>query len=244
MDISGKPDMRFLSDIAVYGGAFNPIHEGHLSLARELQKRFSLSRILFVPTGRPPHKSLLGDPGADHRLRMLKEAIAGNSGWEAVPIEILGSGVSYTVGTLKELDLPKRPWLVLGADAFMGFLSWKDPEGILALADLLVASRPGTLFGDVAPVVSGVLSIIGKKEWSISEEDARSLDSGVMSLWMRSVPESSFRLALVRADTPDISSTMVRGALSGVKDPSLEKRKILPASVKSYIVEKELFCEG
>ena len=236
--------MPFLSDIAIYGGAFNPVHEGHISLAREMQKRFSLSRVLFVPTGRPPHKSLSGDPGADHRFRMLKEAIAGNDGWEVVPIEIQRLGVSYTVETLRELNLPGRPWLILGTDAFSGFLSWKDPAGILALADLLVASRPGTPFEEIVPVVSGVFSILGREKVSISRDDARFLDSGVMGLWMRSVHNSLFRLALVRADTPDISSTMVRGVLSGAKDPSMEKKKILPTSVKSYIVEKELFGEG
>jgi len=236
--------MSFLAEVAVYGGAFNPVHEGHLSLAREIQKRFSISKILFVPTGRPPHKFLVADPGADHRLEMLKEAIAGNNGWEVVPLEIQSSVVSYTVETLRKMNLPERPWLLLGSDAFGGFLSWKDPADILAQADLLVASRPGTSFGEIVPVVSDLFSLLGKKNFSVSQEDASLLDSGVMGLWMRSFDDLPFRLALVRADTPDISSTMVRGVLSGVKNPSLEKKKILPTSVKSYIVEKELFGEG
>jgi nicotinate-nucleotide adenylyltransferase len=175
---------------------------------------------------------------------MLKEAIAGHKGWEVIPLEIQDSGVSYTVETLRKMELTKRPWLLLGADAFQGFLSWKDPEGILAQADLLVASRPGTSFGEIIPVVSGVFSLLRKKDLTASEEDARLLDSGAMGLWMRSIEDPPFRLALVRADTPDISSTMVRGVLSGGKDSPFEKKKILPTSVKSYIVEKELFGEG
>ncbi|MHB1563142.1 MAG: nicotinate (nicotinamide) nucleotide adenylyltransferase [Leptospirillum sp.] len=235
--------MSILPEVAIYGGAFNPIHEGHLSLAREIQNRFRISRILFVPAGRPPHKFLAGDPGPDHRFEMLKEAIAGHQGWEAIPIEIEKSGVSYTVDTLQEIHLPERPWLLLGTDAFEGFLSWKDPATIMARADLLVASRPGTSFLEIVPVVSALFSLLGKNGSALTPEDACLLDSGEMSLWMRTFHECSFRLALVRADTPDISSTMVRGVLSGVKDPSLEKKKILPASVKSYIVEKELFVK-
>lgn len=215
MGTSGIPDMDPLPKVAIYGGAFNPVHEGHLSLARELQKRFSLSKILFVPTGRPPHKSLSGDPGAAHRFGMLEKAISGNKGWEAVPIEINRSGISYTVQTLRDLALLERPWLILGTDAFQTFLSWKDPVEILKQADLLVASRPGTSFEEIAPVVSGVFSLLGKERLTVSSDDVRLLDSGLLEFWMRSVQEVPFRLALVRVDTPDISSTMVRGVLSG-----------------------------
>ncbi len=235
--------MQDLPRVALFGGAFNPVHKGHLALAGEIWSRFHLSGLLFVPTGLPPHKDLQGDPGPRHRILMLREAIRGRTGWQVLTNEIERPGKSYTVNTLAELNLPERPWLLVGADAFLGFMDWKDPAGILARADLLVASRPGIPFGNLRPVIEGIFALTGGPLDPRLLEDLSLLDADAISLCLYSLGDPPLRLCLVRVSTPDLSSTMIRATLSKPGGILSVQDETLPATVKSYIVEKELFGE-
>jgi nicotinate-nucleotide adenylyltransferase len=112
--------------LGVFGGTFDPIHCGHLELARELRETLALSAIRFVPAGDPPHRSAPATSAA-HRLAMVELAIAGYPGLEVDAREIAREGRSYTVTTLEELrdeDRGRTLALVLGADAFLGLPTW------------------------------------------------------------------------------------------------------------------------
>ena len=133
--------------ILVLGGSFNPVHIGHLILGEELAAEFGYDRVLLVPARVPPHKELRDDPGPAHRLAMLEAAVAGDGLFSVDDRELSREGPSYTVDTLRDIlgscPMDGKPGLVLGDDLAAGFPSWKDPEAILSMAELVVARRSG-----------------------------------------------------------------------------------------------------
>jgi nicotinate-nucleotide adenylyltransferase len=132
--------------IAMLGGSFNPPHIGHLILAEEILATRRYDKVLLVPANLPPHKVPQGDPGAEMRLAMLR---ASAEDWPQIivePCELERRGVSYTIDTLNEIAqkyiCDGKPGLVVGDDLASDFMvSWKDPERILDLADLIIAHR-------------------------------------------------------------------------------------------------------
>lgn len=136
--------------LLVFGGSFNPVHWGHLLAAEELREEFGYDLVLFVPAARPPHKTLLDDPGAEERIEMLRLAVSGNSTFRIDDCEIGREGLSYTVDTLKELPeryhIDGKPGLVIGDDLASGFKDWHCPAEIAGLSDIIVARRSGAAF--------------------------------------------------------------------------------------------------
>lgn len=131
--------------MGVFGGAFDPVHFGHLRTALELLEYAGLAEMRFVPTGNPPHRAPSQADGAA-RLALLRAAIEREPRFTADDRELRRDGPSWTVDTLGELraEFPGRPLcLVVGMDAFLGLEQWHRWERILELAHLLVAHRPG-----------------------------------------------------------------------------------------------------
>lgn len=132
--------------IGVLGGSFDPPHLGHLALAEWARVQLGLEKVLFVPAGDPPHKSRASLTPARHRLAMTRLAVRGNEAFEVRNLEVRRKGVSYTVDTVRALAAEAgraRLVLLMGADMFATFGTWRDPEGILEHARLAVALRPG-----------------------------------------------------------------------------------------------------
>ncbi|MGZ5342717.1 MAG: nicotinate-nucleotide adenylyltransferase [Solirubrobacterales bacterium] len=132
--------------LGVLGGAFNPPHEGHLLLAREAASGLGLDRVLLVPAGRPPHKTIEDDPGPEVRLRMTELAAQGEDGIEASGIEVEREGASYSYRTLEllsEQDPQRELFFVMGADVAATLPEWERPERVVELARLGIAARPG-----------------------------------------------------------------------------------------------------
>ncbi|MGQ9588952.1 MAG: nicotinate-nucleotide adenylyltransferase [Planctomycetota bacterium] len=131
--------------LGILGGSFNPVHCGHLAVARAARDAHRLDRVLFVPAGRPPHKrEELAPP--EHRLAMVRLAIEGIPEFAASDIETARRGTTYTVDTLEELrrrEPGAELFFVMGEDSVAEFWKWKEPERILALARVVVVNRPG-----------------------------------------------------------------------------------------------------
>lgn len=132
--------------IGVLGGAFDPPHNGHLALAEAAREQLRLTTVLFVPTGSPPHKPDRPLTPDLHREAMVALAIAGREGFLLSRADLDRPGPHYTADLLALL---RRAWpenelyFLMGGDSLAQFLSWRDPQRILALARLAVLRRPG-----------------------------------------------------------------------------------------------------
>lgn len=132
--------------LGVFGGSFDPIHHGHLIVARAAMETLGLSRVLFVPARAQPLKQGHG-AGAEDRAAMVSAAIAGEPRFALEPMELARAGASYTVDTLRTLAArgPGEPLvLLLGADAAAEFPRWRAPDEIRRLARVVVMTRAGT----------------------------------------------------------------------------------------------------
>jgi nicotinate-nucleotide adenylyltransferase len=138
--------------IGVFGGTFDPVHLGHLIAAGEAAESLRLDRVLFVPSGRPPHKRGRSLSPAADRLGMVRIAIRGDRRFACSDIELGWGGLSYTADTLRRLrdaDPRSRLFLLIGLDQASLLSTWKDPERLFALATVCALSRPGFSFARV-----------------------------------------------------------------------------------------------
>ncbi len=127
------------------GGTFDPIHYGHLFLAKEVQYRYQLDKIVFIPAKIPPHKRnrVVTEPAL--RYQMLKAATNSEPSFVLSDIEIKREGVSYsidTVETLQEQNPDAQFFFITGADAILKIETWKDFEKLLAEVVFVAATRP------------------------------------------------------------------------------------------------------
>jgi nicotinate-nucleotide adenylyltransferase len=132
--------------IGIFGGTFDPIHYGHLRSAEDVREAFSLDRIYFVPSARPPHKNRADITPVEHRLKMVELAVADNPFFVASSVELDRRGPSFSVDTNRHfLNLlqPSSLAFILGIDAFRELPSWKNYEIIPTLCNVIVTTRPG-----------------------------------------------------------------------------------------------------
>lgn len=133
--------------MALFGGTFDPPHLGHLITAEAVREALCLDRVEFLPALAPPHKSAEPRSSFDDRAAMVEAAIAGCAGFTINRSEAERSGPSYTVDTLR-LRRRERPgealWFLIGADSLVDLPTWREPSGIIVLARLAVAARPGS----------------------------------------------------------------------------------------------------
>ena len=135
--------------LAIFGGTFDPIHEGHLALAREAAVRFHLDRVLFVPAAHPPHKAgVTHAPYAD-RVRMAELACQGDARFEVSRLEE-GGARSYSIDTIDKLRARLAPgdqlYFLIGADAFAEIGTWHRWRDVVCGVRFLVVSRPGHVY--------------------------------------------------------------------------------------------------
>jgi nicotinate-nucleotide adenylyltransferase len=142
--------------IGVLGSAFNPPHLGHLALAQEALWQLDLSEVVLMPTGDAPHKRIADDPGREQRLAMTRLAAADDARFSVSTLEVDRDGPSYTYETLELLADERADTelvFVMGADAALGFESWRRPERVVELARVAVARRSGVSDAEVAAVM-------------------------------------------------------------------------------------------
>lgn len=131
-------------NIGIFGGAFNPVHNGHMHLLGCYFDALELDRVILIPTADPPHKSSDGLILGRHRMNMLSIACMGNSKIEISDIEFRLEGKSYTYNTLLELKkiYPNdRLFLIIGADQYLYFRNWYRADDILNMATVVTAAR-------------------------------------------------------------------------------------------------------
>jgi len=205
-----------MQPIGLFGGAFDPIHHGHLRTAFELWQMLGLAEVRFLPTGNPPHRTEL-NASAELRLSMVRAATADQAAFVVDDREVRRSGVSYSVDTLTELrsEYPDRSLcLLLGMDAFVGLPNWHRWRDLLDLTHIVVAHRPGWK----APTM-GPLGEVMVDRGTGSIRDLHDLPAG--------------RIYVHAGTQLEISSTELRQLLVAGRDP----RYLVPDSVRKIIFE-------
>jgi nicotinate-nucleotide adenylyltransferase len=133
--------------IGIFGGSFNPVHNGHLRLAEHALSEFNLDKVYFVPSGRTPLKDPASLLPAALRTSLLREALRGKKAFAVSDCEIRRGGTSYTLDTLKEFRRRLGPAPVLyflcGADTAKNLSRWKSPGKVIKLCRFMILSRPG-----------------------------------------------------------------------------------------------------
>ncbi len=147
------------------GGTFDPVHSGHLQMAKSAHSEFHLDSITFLPAGHPPHKDTAAVTAFDHRIAMLKLACDRIDNFECNAIEGTLATPSYTIDTLRALLQYYRPgtelFFLIGVDAFIDILTWKAHRDILTLTSLIVFKRRGLTKPDLA----SFLKSLGYREY-------------------------------------------------------------------------------
>jgi nicotinate-nucleotide adenylyltransferase len=130
----------------ILGGTFDPVHRGHVAVARQAREQLGLERVLLIPSFQPPHRDV-PLAGAADRLAMTRLAVEGEAGLEVDDREVRRGGTSFTVETLRELrdqDLGELV-LLLGDDAAAEFGTWREHAAIIDMARLAVFNRAGSV---------------------------------------------------------------------------------------------------
>jgi nicotinate-nucleotide adenylyltransferase len=216
------------------GGAFNPVHLGHLRAAEEMAARYSLDAVCFMPAAIPPHKGERDlAPFAD-RLRMVELAIRGRQGFCASDLEARLSGPSYTVNTLRSLKdaLPEGAALffLVGFDSFQKVGQWKSSRELFTLASFAVNIRPGAKRSSPGsrPRLAGILKgLFGRDPvWDPASEAFRM--------------EGCLPVHFFEGSRLAISSTGLRRRLAAGESV----RYLVPDSVLAYLARKGLYSGG
>lgn len=212
--------------LVLLGGTFDPVHYGHLRLARDVRDALQVPEVQLVPAADPPHRPPPGATATD-RLAMLRLAVGEFEGLDVDPREIRRGGKSYTVDTLLDLraQWPSRPlaWVV-GADAFAGLARWHRYRDLLGLAHLVVVARPGL---DLAASLTGELAQL----WDAhATADRHAIDDAVAGA-----------IVTVATSPNAISATAIRAALTQHPVDGAALQRLLPAAVLTYIETHHLY---
>jgi nicotinate-nucleotide adenylyltransferase len=213
--------------LGVFGGTFDPIHLGHLRAAEQVVELLGLERLLFVPSGEPPHKRAEGLAPARLRLEWVRRAVAGNKRFEVDALEVERAGPSFSVDTLRAIGArvaPSKPVFVIGSDAVAELASWREPRAILALAHLAVIERRrggGGLVERFPAELAGELDLAG---------DGRSARHRSAGTWVR----------WLEIDALPISATDVRARLRAGRSV----RYLVPDAILDDLVASGAYGSG
>jgi nicotinate-nucleotide adenylyltransferase len=165
--------LKLAARVGVFGGSFDPIHNGHLFAASSALELLELDQILFVPAGNQWQKQ--HSTSAEDRLNMVKLAIEGFPAFKVSDIDVRRKGATYTIDTMRELRVSNPDsefWFILGTDAAAGLGSWKDVDELLGLAQFVVVTRPGSEL-DLPAIAAGRVSVLEIEALDLSSTDFR-----------------------------------------------------------------------
>jgi nicotinate-nucleotide adenylyltransferase len=217
--------------IALFGGTFDPIHEGHLAVARAAERRFHFDEVHFIPAAHPPHKSANDLLPFPHRFAMVALACVGERRFVPSLAEAsangASAGASYTVDTVRrfrrEICRPgDQLFFLLGADSFLEIGTWKEYETLLGLCDFVVASRPG--FSGEA-----LRKVIPERLLAKNSGDSPAGRDGIALL--------RTNIYLLNTVASRVSATAVRRRLDSGRDV----HGLVPRAVEDYIKKQALY---
>jgi len=210
--------------LGILGGTFDPIHTAHLRLAEEAMCQLRLGGMLWIPAGQPRHRAApLAAP--EHRLAMVRAAIADHPEYRIDDTEIRAAAPSYTVPTLERLRRElgdERPLvLLMGADAFLGLANWHRWRELFRLAHIGVASRP--TFALAAEAMSAELGDEFRRRHRSQSTELATTPAGAVF---------SFPLSAGTVSSTEVRTRLQQGAAAD---------ELLPAPVLDYIHRHRLY---
>lgn len=224
-----------MARIGLFGGTFNPIHRGHIAVARHLCQSFPFERIYLIPARVPPHKTSRGLVPPAHRLAMIELALkeADDKSLCLSDAELRRTGPSYTVDTVdafrRTLEPDDELFLIMGADAFLELDAWRQWRALLASVSLVVMSRPESLAGSHTTSDWSTLTTFAQCHldpgYALGENPRRLTHPQLPSIYLAVVPEW------------EISSSQIRRCLR--RGASI--KELVPVSVAAYIESKGLY---
>ncbi len=214
--------------IAIYGGTFDPVHSGHLEIARRVTQFFGIDEFLFVPARVAPHKLDREVLSALHRYAMLALATRADSRLCVSTFELDGPGRQYTVDTLyhfrSRFGEAAEVFFVMGADSWAEINTWREWRRLMTLAHLIVVTRPGyeiSAAAATAETAASVVDLRGETEVSGASEPG------------------SRKIFVTDAVMIDVSATEIRRAASEDDDEKLTR--LVPLEVAEYIRKYRLY---
>jgi nicotinate-nucleotide adenylyltransferase len=214
--------------IGLFGGTFDPVHLGHLSVAMDVKDGFGLDRIIVIPSAVPPHKTGKRISRAEDRLAMARLCFGNRKGFEVSDVELKREGPSYTIDTVTHfmgnLGPGEQVMLIMGTDAFFEIHTWRNFLAILSAVHLIVMKRPG-IPGDLAERAADYLKTTVDEGYRLSE-------SGFCFTHPINMPVHFFEVG-----QRDESSTEIRQRIKNDLDVSA----FLLPEVAEYIREKGLY---
>jgi nicotinate-nucleotide adenylyltransferase len=160
------------------GGTFDPIHVAHLIIAEEALDRLGLDRVIFVPSARPPHKPGSEITPVEHRLEMVRLAVADNPRLSVSDIEARRDDTSYTIETVSALETElggdEKLYFIMGSDSLAQFFTWKDPLDLLSACEFVVVPRPGAAIEDGDPRIREKATVLDMPMLDVASSDIRS----------------------------------------------------------------------
>jgi nicotinate-nucleotide adenylyltransferase len=218
-------------NLALFGGTFDPVHRGHLAVARAAAKKFDLRLVYFVPADLPPHKGHRILMDFRHRFAMLALATAEEDSFVPSLLEAHSGQPNYSIETVRRLKSTLKKtdklYFLIGIDAFMEISTWKQPVQLLGECDFIVTSRPGYSLADVGKALPETLRPSAEVLQALRRQQA----SGAIAL-------PSTMIHLLSDVNEKISSTQIRAAArKSIKQLS----RYVPETVARYIRKERLY---
>src|SRR5437899_531128 len=218
--------------IGLFGGTFDPVHLGHLALARAAAAKFDLSRVYFVPADLPPHKTTRQLTDFQHRFAMLALATAEDKRFVPSLLDAHTGTPNYSVETVRRmksaLGKSDKLYFLIGMDAFKDISTWRKPVELLGECEFIVAARPGHSLGDAARALPASLRPAETELRALSKQR-----SGTIVL-----PGATIHLLDELRER--VSSTQVR-AIAGRSAKQLSR--YVPKLVAEYMKKERLYDE-
>lgn len=210
----------------LFGGTFNPFHNGHLGIIEHVQKKYGLKKIFFIPSSTPPHKPHLNLAPAKDRFAMVKESLKNHEGFVLSDKELARKGPSFTIDTInefkKEYGQDIRFFLLIGSDAFLDITTWKQKDRIFKTVQIIIMLRG---------------------QWKSYNAIVSFIDENISKGYTFHKQDNTFshktkqKIIICKVPKIDISSTMIRARVKNnesIKD-------LVPANVEKIIRTKELY---
>ena len=218
------------SRIGLLGGTFNPVHNGHLAIARQTREALQLERVVLIPTGDPPHKPLEHLAPAKDRYEMVRLAIGSDPSLSVSDVDVRRSGKSYSIETVRLLQQQfgkeTTLYFLIGLDAFLELPTWRDPETLLTLCSFVVISRPGLSFQALS-----TLPLIPR----LPQASLVDLDAGRSVRLDTALGQQS--LICLRLPPSEVSASEIRAKIA----QRIPTANLLPPAVESYILQHHIY---